>query len=620
MKKKKLIEALGGVNEDYVAEANPKIRPIIRKRSIVAACILGAILLLNLWMFLPIQTNTSAIRGYSESEYFPLIQKMYAFTNKPRYKNNFAALVDGLSSIGNLKGEAMENSPTGTGANGEYTETTDNQVSGIIEWDVIKRSDRFIFHLTGSGLAVYEINGIDTEAVARFQIDQFFNNGTESYGGDAKMYLSADCNTVTLILPIWSKKYGMSTQTAVVSLDVSDVQNIKVSKKISFSGEYRDSRMVDGRLILFLRNYFSPKAEDFRNEAAFVPQIDTGDGFKSMPFEKIVLPEHAMAKSCLSIYDIEEKTLNINDMLGVYSGIGSIYVSHEGIILASTYTDETRNTGIEKETESMSEIFAVSFKNGFEYCGSTSLRGYVKDQYSFDIKNGILRIVTTTRTTRSIFGEEQFERNEAASRIRKTSASLYCVLLENMKTISEVENFAPTGEVVRSVRFDGDKAYVCTSFETVMLDPVFIFDISDTGNITSKDTGVIPGFSDSLINFGDYLLGVGYNDIRETKLEVYKEGDTAVESVCVYEPEMTAPYLEYKSFLIDRENGLFGFAYHEYGHSNQQFYVLLGFDGNTFTEIAKVPIYSTNKIRALIIDDHLYVFQHSEDVMIQKLS
>jgi hypothetical protein len=47
MKKKKLIEALGGVNEDYVAEANPKIRPIIRKRSIVAACILGAILLDN---------------------------------------------------------------------------------------------------------------------------------------------------------------------------------------------------------------------------------------------------------------------------------------------------------------------------------------------------------------------------------------------------------------------------------------------------------------------------------------------------------------------------------------------------------------------------------------------
>ena len=38
--------------------------------------------------------------------------------------------------------------------------------------------------------------------------------------------------------------------------------------------------------------------------------------------------------------------------------------------------------------------------------------------------------------------------------------------------------------------------------------------------------------------------------------------------------ERALPYLEYKSFLIDRENGLFGFAYHEYGHSNQQFYVL----------------------------------------------
>ena len=115
-------------------------------------------------------------------------------------------------------------------------------------------------------------------------------------------------------------------------------------------------------------------------------------------------------------------------------------------------------------------------------------------------------------------------------------------------------------------------------------------DLSGYEIIHAKDTGVIPGFSDSLINFGDYLLGVGFNEFNETKLEVYREGNDTVESVCKYELMGTYPELEYKSFLIDRENGLFGFAYHEYGNRNQQFYVLLGFDGNSFTEIAKVPM------------------------------
>ena len=60
MKNKKLIEVLGDVNERYVEEARPKIRPQIKKRALVAACILGAMLILNLWLFLPIQTNMSA--------------------------------------------------------------------------------------------------------------------------------------------------------------------------------------------------------------------------------------------------------------------------------------------------------------------------------------------------------------------------------------------------------------------------------------------------------------------------------------------------------------------------------------------------------------------------------
>ena len=623
MKNKKLIEVLGDVNERYVEEARPKIRPQIKKRALVAACILGAMLILNLWLFLPIQTNMSAVNKYSDSEYFPLIQKMYAFTNKPAHKNNFAALVDAISSIGNTKGDAMENSPAGDGANGtngEYTEITDNQVSGIIEWDVVKRSDKYIFHLGNTGLSVYEIKGTDTSIAGSFQFEGIFSLYEDVYAGDAVMFLSADCNTVTIIIPVWSKKYGMENQTTVLSLDVSDISNITVKNRVTFSGQYTDARLVDGRILLFTRNYYHPSVESYENEASFVPQINRGDVTESIPFEKLVVSDNAMSKKCMAIYDISEGSLEINDMIGIYANlIDGIYVSHDGIVLAASYTVNTEDTGIRRVAESMSEIFAVSFKDGFEYCGSTSVRGYVKDQYSFDIKDNVLRVVTTTRSLTYVMGNEQFDSSENVSRIRKTSASLYCISLDDMSMVASVNDFAPKGEVVRSVRFDKDKAYVCTSFLEVMLDPVFIFDISDTGNITAKDTGVIPGFSDSLINFGDYLLGVGFNEFSETKLEVYREGDGSVESVCKYELRDTYPELEYKSFLIDRENELFGFSYHEYGNRNQHYYVLLGFDGTSFTELARVPIYSTHRVRAFIIDDCLYVLQFSEDLIVENL-
>lgn len=622
MKNKKLLSAIGDVDERYVEEANPKIKPKIMKRSIVAACILGAMLFLNLWLFLPIQTNMSAINKYSDSEYFPLIQKLYAFTNQPQYKNNFLAIVDGLSSF-RIKNDSASGESTAPGdGNGEYVEVTDNQVSGVIEWDIIKRSDRYIFHLKPQGLSIYEINGTETAEVASLPVNDILSNlDNGEYAGDPVMFLSTDCSTVTIILPIWTKNSGYNSQTAIVSVDVSDVSNISIKDRITFSGEYVDARLVVGKLLLFTRNYYSPTVDSYKNEESFVPQADHGNGFESMPFEKIVVSDNAMSKKCMAIYEIAEDTLEINDMIGIYASlIDGIYVSHDGIVLAASYTRETRNTGVEKVTESMSEIFAISFKDGFEYCGSTSVRGYVKDQYSFDIKDDVLRVVTTTRTLSYVMGDEQFDSTENVSRIRKTSASLYCISLDDMSTVASVTDFAPKGEVVRSVRFDDDKAYVCTSYQEVMLDPVFIFDISDNGNITSKDTGVIPGFSDSLINFGDYLLGVGFNDLSETKLEVYREGESSVDSVCTYEPRYTYPNLEYKSFLIDRENGLFGFSYEEYGQSNQQCYVLLGFDGSSFTEITKVTITSTHRVRAFIIDNCLYVFPYGSEMIVKQLS
>ena len=116
------------------------------------------------------------------------------------------------------------------------------------------------------------------------------------------------------------------------------------------------------------------------------------------------------------------------------------------------------------------------------------------------------------------------------------------------------------GEEATAVRFDGVYAYVCTAEVITLTDPVYFFDLSDLSNITYTDTGTIDGFSTSLIQLEDgYLLGIGYNEERNLKIEIYEETESGVQSVCTYEKACGFSEV-YKSYFIDREKNLIGLA------------------------------------------------------------
>jgi uncharacterized secreted protein with C-terminal beta-propeller domain len=202
-----------------------------------------------------------------------------------------------------------------------------------------------------------------------------------------------------------------------------------------------------------------------------------------------------------------------------------------------------------------------------------TVSGSVKDQYSMDEKDGHLRVVTST-------DKFSVTNNQLISgpSPRWQSASLYVIRLSDGSLVASVEDFAPQGEEVASVRFDGDKLYVCTAVVITFTDPVFFFDLSDYTNITYTDTGVIDGFSSSLINLGEgFLLGIGREGWQYNKVEVYEE--QAGQVVSVAEFAFDGRYSEnYKDYFINREENLFGFGVtydSKYGSS----YVLLQFDG-----------------------------------------
>ena len=193
------------------------------------------------------------------------------------------------------------------------------------------------------------------------------------------------------------------------------------------------------------------------------------------------------------------------------------------------------------------------------------------------------------------------------------NASLYCIDLSSLEIAASVIDFAPPNEAVRSVRFDKETAYVCTSVQ--LSDPVFFFDLSDLNHITYKDTGTIDGFSTSLINLGNgYLLGIGRGSRWDTfKIEVYEETADGVRSVCAYERDNTTYSTDYKSYYVDRTNQLLGIGYTDsyyYGYSeNRNKYILLHFDGYGLDKLLDVPLNSTpENMRGVYIDGYMYMF------------
>ena len=135
------------------------------------------------------------------------------------------------------------------------------------------------------------------------------------------------------------------------------------------------------------------------------------------------------------------------------------------------------------------------------------------------------------------------------------------------------------------------------------------FDLSDPFNITYTDTGTIPGFSTSLIDFGGDLLGIGVDAKWNFKLEAYRKTGDSVESVCYY--IINGDYSEeYKAYYVNREKGLVGLGVYDYNNTHSPYrYILIKYDGERFTEILNVELSGDlDLMRAVLVDDYFYIF------------
>lgn len=631
MKKKNWYRGLSLADDKYIAEAHPDnvIKPK-RNRvfiSLVAACACFALIICNLWLFIPFNTNPPDVSQYADSEYYGLIQKLNALTfEKPKYKNNAAKLWAGLEnfSFGITKdavGGAPENEMAADGetiGTGSYQEITDNQVQGIIEADRIKRSDTHIYYLDNDVLRIYSIDKEDTAEVGSYTL----YGGSKNYYLDQwEFYLSSDCKTVTVVTQYYTKTDSNSNRYVnLISLDVSDPANIVKKDEFNITGDYMSSRMANGNILLLTEFVINKRELNFDDETTFLPQIDEGNGSHSIPANGIVSPDNLSNTRYTVVMKLDENSLDLKGTAAYLSYSEDVYVSEHHVFLTHVFAEKTENEDGTHTRNSMTEISCLTYGgDSFERKGNVTVRGYVKDQWSMDEYEGILRVFTTTNAT--TIKEQSYGNGTVSAEILQTAtgqsnASLYCIDLSTFEVVASVIDFAPPREEIQSVRFDKETAYVCTSIE--LSDPVFFFDLSDLNNITYKDTGTIEGFSTSLINLGNgYLLGIGRGDSWSSfKVEVYEETEHGVRSVCSYEIEDAQYSTEYKSYYVDRQNQFVGVGVIAEGVTR---YILLHFDEYELVELVNIPLDGDPAfMRGVYIDGYMYMFG-TNDFEVEKL-
>lgn len=581
----------------------------------LAACVAAGCVLFIPYSDAPVAR--ADLSAYEQSEYYALIKAVddmfysaSSASNQPR--NNWQRLLDnfnfglgcGSSFAADDKGtnadmEDYPDSPSGGDASAEgdasYEETTDNQVEGVIEADLFKRSSDYIYYLHAADtctLQIYSIAGENSALVSEYTIvaDEGYNY--RSYYNTAEMYLSADCSEIFVITQAYDSE-AKHVCTAVIPLDVSDAENVTQGQISYVSGSYISSRMTDGDLLL-ITQFTINRNPDYDTPSDYLPCAGTAGDMIPFGADEIILPESPTyarytVVAALSEGEIKSHAAFLSYASGVYVSGDNIYVTrgyYENVAVESGRTANLART----------DISCVSHSNGnVKYEGTMSVNGDVLNQYSMDEKDGVLRVATTV--TKPISNEN--------SVYCTTNASLYCIDIDTLETAAALENFAPDGEEIKSVRFDGDKVYVCTSL--LVQDPVFVIDLTDPENISVKDTGEIGGYSVALRKFKDgTLLGMGYDESWGFKAEIYAETADGVDSLAVYKRDCSFS-TEYKSYFIDEKEGLIGLCVYDYTSGYK--YLLLRYDGENIVVAGEISVeaYDCGAARACLADGYVYI-------------
>ncbi|MFQ6129309.1 MAG: beta-propeller domain-containing protein [Candidatus Hadarchaeaceae archaeon] len=411
--------------------------------------------------------------------------------------------------------------------------TTNIQVEGVDEADIVKSDGKYIYVVSGNKVVIIDAYPAEN---ARILSEIGVN------GNPVEIFINGN----KLIVLGW---------TYVKVYDVSDRENPILTRDVSFDGHYFNSRMVGDYVYVIIN---SPTIY-YGAEKINLPYISSNGNTKTVPATEVYyfenIPDYSYEFTTIMAINTQKDDEEITSETFLIGTTQNIFVSSNNIYITYTnnwYTPRplapksiTRDWETEKTV-----IHKISIAGGaIEYKSQGEVPGHVLNQFSMDEYLGYFRIATTTG---EVWG------GGAKNHVY--------VLDEDLNIVGRLEGIAP-GERIYSARFMGDRAYLVT-FKKV--DPLFVIDLRDPRNPKVLGELKIPGYSDYLHPYDeDHIIGVGKDTVDAGSFAWYQGVKIALFDVSDPEnPKEISKYIigqrgteslalqDHKAFLFSRSKNL----------------------------------------------------------------
>jgi inhibitor of cysteine peptidase len=460
------------------------------------------------------------------------------------------------------------------GTNTKDYSSTNIQVAGVDEADKIKTDGNYLYMIGNNNVYILDANPQNAKVLFKIPYENtylsgiYLNENTNKLIVLGNQYVPYTYTNGIEIQPSFSTDlypYWNSGTTFVHIYDVTDKSRPTLASNFTMTGNYVNSRMIDGYLYAIVnQNAY------LVNETPVLPMINSGTAMTEIAPTNIYYTNFSdtyysyTTFLAFNLQNLDQKPSNMTIMMG---GAGTIYVSQNNIyvtypsytyqLLKAPITTGDDRIGIlpQDTAQEKTSIYRIAVSGSsmtFEAQGNVT--GNVLNQYAMDENNNYFRIATTAYYYNSATGSSTQQNN------------VY-VLDMNLQTVGKLENLG-TGENFHAARFMGNRCYLVTFQKT---DPLFVIDLSQPTNPKLLGELIIPGYSDYLHPIDQtHLIGLGKDAVaaegnfawyQGLKLSIFdvadvnnpKEiakfniGDRGTSSEALYEP---------KAFLFDSSKGL----------------------------------------------------------------
>ncbi|MBP9718658.1 beta-propeller domain-containing protein [Candidatus Gracilibacteria bacterium] len=409
--------------------------------------------------------------------------------------------------------------------------TTNVQVEGVDEADIVKNDANYIYILSGRKVRIVkaapvgemkEVGVVVLEEKNITPQDMYVDGNKLVIVGTSYEYMNADGgDAIRPMMYPWRD----STRTIVSVVNITDRAAPKVERTVKFDGNILSTRKIDNQLYVVTNTYngyhvmYDQEATDKPEQVVpYVFDSKVGAERPLVNCNQVRFVPNYEDVNFLTVASLDVSNPNSTLQKQVIMGSGeNIYASRESLYVAATrYSYPLMGTfNIWNPPMSTEETrlvrFALGANGAVTYSSTGTVPGHLLNQFSMDENGNYFRVATTIGQVWAGLESSRASRN-----------SLYVLDRSDLsKRVGALENLAP-GETIYSVRFMGNRAYMVT-FKKI--DPFFVLDVSEPTNPKVLGELKIPGYSDYLHPYDEnHVIGFGKDAVDPREIEETNPG------------------------------------------------------------------------------------------------